>query len=181
LVEYDGRKEDTQETTPTVLTLEDLANKEYYSCKMCRTLIFTQDHYETPHHFIAKHSFSKNRKSNNPTKSTSSSSCQNIFLNIDNIPQWIYDTHNSLEESEGRLSCWKCNAKIGYWKWAGNQCSCGTWVTPAVYFNASRIDQSNNNNDNNNNSSHTSSNPLMNVVMPNQAYLKHLNIAYPKG
>lgn len=34
-------------------------------------------------------------------------------------------------EVEGKLSCPKCATRLGTYCWAGAQCSCGAWVTPA--------------------------------------------------
>ena len=42
--------------------------------------------------------------------------------------------------SEGKLTCPKCNAKLGLFRWHGNQCSCGTWVAPAIQIHLSKVD-----------------------------------------
>lgn len=43
----------------------------------------------------------------------------------------------------GRLDCPspKCGAKLGSWDWAGIQCACGAWVTPAFSLHRSKVDQ----------------------------------------
>eukprot|EP01138_Halocafeteria_seosinensis_P012867 gb/GECG01013144.1/.p1 GENE.gb/GECG01013144.1/~~gb/GECG01013144.1/.p1 ORF type:complete len:155 (+),score=23.64 gb/GECG01013144.1/:1-465(+) len=55
--------------------------------------------------------------------------CSSWFL--DEPLQWMREQTNS---EDGKLVCPndKCDAKLGYIKWAGTQCSCGTWVTPAI-------------------------------------------------
>jgi dual specificity phosphatase 12 len=41
---------------------------------------------------------------------------------------------------EGKLLCPKCNSRLGAFNWAGMQCSCGQWITPAFQFHKSRVD-----------------------------------------
>lgn len=46
-------------------------------------------------------------------------------------------------EVSGRLQCpaKKCGAKLGSWDWAGMQCGCGAWVTPAFALHRSKVDE----------------------------------------
>lgn len=44
-------------------------------------------------------------------------------------------------ENEGPLYCPTCNYHIGTYKWAGSQCSCGSWVVPSFQFPKSRVDK----------------------------------------
>ncbi len=41
----------------------------------------------------------------------------------------------------GKLLCYGCGARVGALRWAGSQCSCGTWVTPAVQLSKKALDQ----------------------------------------
>lgn len=41
---------------------------------------------------------------------------------------------------EGKLGCPKCAAKIGSFKWTGERCPCGTWVTPAFHIQSNKVD-----------------------------------------
>ena len=43
----------------------------------------------------------------------------------------------------GKLICptKRCGAKLGNFDWAGLQCSCGAWVTPAFAIAASKVDE----------------------------------------
>src|SRR5690554_6802729 len=50
--------------------------------------------------------------------------CQSYFIEP---VEWIQDLHGL----EGKISCPKCDSKLGTFKWSGGQCSCGSWVTPA--------------------------------------------------
>ncbi|KAL9940468.1 hypothetical protein V8E36_001173 [Tilletia maclaganii] len=45
-------------------------------------------------------------------------------------------------EVRGRIQCpnGRCSGKLGNWDWAGAQCACGAWVTPAFALHASRVD-----------------------------------------
>ena len=46
-------------------------------------------------------------------------------------------------EVTGRLNCPtpKCGQKLGSWDWAGMQCACGAWVTPAFSLHRSKVDE----------------------------------------
>mmetsp|Transcript_2588 Transcript_2588/g.2824 ORF Transcript_2588/g.2824 Transcript_2588/m.2824 type:complete len:197 (+) Transcript_2588:3-593(+) len=103
-------------------------DKTQFACKRCRTLLCSEDDLEDPPHTKAQQTFNRNR-------TTSSSSCNSIFLaeGLD----WMGDISTSME---GKLCCPKCTTKLGLWKWAGTQCSCGTWITPAVQINLGRVD-----------------------------------------
>ena len=63
--------------------------------------------------------------------------CQSLFLA--NGLDWMGDISLS---AEGKLSCpnVKCGSKLGLFKWHGTQCSCGTWVVPAIMIQKSRVD-----------------------------------------
>ncbi|CAN0440331.1 unnamed protein product, partial [Hapterophycus canaliculatus] len=47
-----------------------------------------------------------------------------------------------LGELEGKLSCPNkaCGARLGSLKWTGAQCSCGSWITPAIQFPRKNLD-----------------------------------------
>lgn len=47
---------------------------------------------------------------------------------------------NVNETVEGKFGCPKCDTKIGTWNWSGAQCSCGTWVVPAIQVPRSKVD-----------------------------------------
>ena len=46
-----------------------------------------------------------------------------------------------MSEAEGKIHCPKCSARVGSFSWSGTQCSCGTWVTPAISFQRARVDR----------------------------------------
>ena len=106
------------------------SNRNRFACKICRTILFGEKDLENPPHTKGKHSFSrlKSKSSNGATK------CNNIFLSAG--LDWMGD----MSAFEGRLECPKCSSKVGHWNWSGAQCSCGSWVTPAIYFPQSKVD-----------------------------------------
>lgn len=125
----------------TLLTPDDLIHKEYYSCRMCRTPLFTEDHVENPPHHPAQHGFGRHQRPRPNNNNTQHATCQSVFLSTDDLPVWLDGVVG--DAMEGRIVCPKpgCGGKVGTWKWAGTQCSCGTWVTPAVQFAAGRVDR----------------------------------------
>ena len=42
---------------------------------------------------------------------------------------------------EGRIDCPKCMSKLGQYNWAGAQCSCGRWITPAFMLHRKQVDE----------------------------------------
>ena len=101
--------------------------KNQYSCHKCRTILLGQDDLEDPPHVPSKHSFS-------PRKHSGASSCHSLFLHS-GLP-WM----GAMEDAEGKLSCPRCETKVGNWNWSGAQCSCGTWVVPAIQIPTSKVD-----------------------------------------
>jgi dual specificity phosphatase 12 len=106
-------------------------NLTMFACRMCRTVLFGEDDLATDH-VQNLHSF----RYTNFNQKRSAVECQSFFCN-DNVLGWLSP---SGQDIEGKLACTKCSAKIGHWKWAGAQCSCGTWVTPAIQIPASKVD-----------------------------------------
>jgi len=114
------------------LSPEKLASKIHFSCRKCRTPLFTEDDLENPPHPVGKHTFNRKKIIQ------FSGACQSAFLN-EGLP-WMGDI---TLEMEGKITCPRpsCNAKVGSWNWSGAQCSCGTWVTPAIQFPLSKVDK----------------------------------------
>ncbi|KAL4399338.1 tyrosine protein phosphatase Yvh1 [Malassezia pachydermatis] len=57
---------------------------------------------------------------------------------------WMMDSSDVVEGViSGRLICPndKCQAKLGSWTWAGTQCACGAWVTPAFGLQRAKVDE----------------------------------------
>ncbi|GLJ38690.1 hypothetical protein SUGI_0788680 [Cryptomeria japonica] len=64
----------------------------------------------------------KNRSARDLTNVESKPGCSSVFVEP---MQWM----EAVQEGaiEGKLTCKGCNARLGYFNWAGMQCSCGTW------------------------------------------------------
>jgi dual specificity phosphatase 12 len=103
-----------------------------YACRKCRTILFGEDDIEDPPHVPAQHQFSARKMHHG---GAGPSSCQSFFL-TDKGLDWMGD----MSGMEGRFNCPKCKSKLGTWHWAGAQCSCGSWVTPAVQIPKSKVD-----------------------------------------
>ncbi|SAM85913.1 related to Tyrosine specific protein phosphatase and dual specificity protein phosphatase [Ustilago bromivora] len=67
-----------------------------------------------------------------------SPACSSYF-----IEPMAWMLHLSSGQVTGRLNCpsAKCGAKLGSWDWAGMQCACGSWVTPAFALHRSKVDE----------------------------------------
>jgi dual specificity phosphatase 12 len=112
--------------------------KERYFCRICRTSLFGEEDLQDPPHEASRHQFS-HRKIQHGVVSTSLNSgrCQSYFLR-DSLEWMGNDICNGV--SEGKFNCPNCAAKIGTWIWSGTQCSCGTWVVPAIQIPKSKVD-----------------------------------------
>jgi dual specificity phosphatase 12 len=104
-----------------------------YACKICRTILFAESDLQNPSHSKSQHKFSSRKTKSGAN--VSNSRCESLFL-ADGVG-WMGDIASS---SEGKLTCPKCNAKLGLFRWHGNQCSCGTWVAPAIQIHLSKVD-----------------------------------------
>ena len=119
---------------PTQSSTQHIPNPEKtrYACKRCRSVLFGVEDLEDPPHVQSQHNFLKKRhKSGYNNMGT----CQNHCL-AQPLP-WM----NGCNEMEGRIHCFKCNTKLGHYSWTGAQCSCGTWVTPAIMIPCSKVDE----------------------------------------
>lgn len=97
-------------------------------CKMCRYELF--DISDT-----IEHESGKNRKRFAKKKEniTDKIVCNKLYLDK---MDWMGD----LSELEGIFCCPKCSTKIGGYKWDGEQCSCGVWISPSIHIIKSKVD-----------------------------------------
>lgn len=100
--------------------------KVRFACRKCRTILFGHD--DLFDHVPSRHSFSRRHAS-------ASSRCESLFLS--GSLGWM----GYVNAPEGKFDCPKCESKLGHWKWSGAQCSCGTWVTPAIQVPLSKVDR----------------------------------------
>lgn len=108
--------------------IDELRNR--YACRICRHILLGDADLQDPPHVPSRHQFSYRKQ----MAGTGGANCQSLFLGSG--LSWMGD----ISEYEGKFGCPYCNAKLGIWKWAGAQCSCGTWVTPAIQIPLSKID-----------------------------------------
>lgn len=104
-----------------------------YACKICRTILFAETDLQNPSHSKSQHKFSSRKTKSGAN--VSNSRCESLFL-ADGVG-WMGDIASF---SEGKFTCPKCNSKLGLFRWHGNQCSCGTWVAPAIQIHSSKVD-----------------------------------------
>jgi dual specificity phosphatase 12 len=108
-----------------------------YSCRRCRCALFRDTVVSL--HEIGAHGFSYRRAHKGAggggvggaTLSSDGSSpaitCTSYFLSEALV--WMSDASTDVE---GKLNCPGCACRLGTLSWVGSQCSCGTWVTPAI-------------------------------------------------
>ena len=101
-----------------------------YTCRKCRQLLFTEEQV-MPHEPEA-HAF--RRRKGGQLQTTDGNGCTSFFL--EDSLDWMEDTG----AYEQKILCPNCATRVGVLKWSGNQCSCGSWVTPAIQFNKSKLD-----------------------------------------
>ncbi|URD97805.1 Dual specificity phosphatase, catalytic domain containing protein [Musa troglodytarum] len=107
-----------------------------YRCKKCRRIVALQGN-------VVSHVPGENetffdwqkRKSGNWSNRFQEQECSSLFVEP---LKWM----TSVEDGalEGKLSCIKCDARLGYFNWSGIQCSCGSWITPAFQIHKSKVD-----------------------------------------
>eukprot|EP00760_Papus_ankaliazontas_P010757 PhM_4_TR14434/c0_g3_i1/m.76840/K14819/DUSP12, YVH1; dual specificity phosphatase 12 len=120
-----------------------------YSCKRCRTLLFTSSH-------VIPHDPSEGRSGHKPFKHkaygihNSFSACTSMFVNYDEdevILSWMRGAvleASKVGSLQGDLFCPKCPkgaVKLGRFNIGGSQCSCGHWVVPAYQITFSKVDE----------------------------------------
>ncbi|CAN0066801.1 unnamed protein product [Ascophyllum nodosum] len=110
----------------------ETAEDHVYCCRMCRRTILTQGEVET--HEVARQSFHRRKCK----VGTSTKVCSSVFLG-EPLP-WM--KQQTGEVVEGKLFCpnKSCGVRLGSLKWTGAQCSCGSWVTPAIQFPKKNLD-----------------------------------------
>jgi len=126
------------EEPSTSVTREPDPTKTRYCCRKCRTMLFGDDDLEDPPHAPSEHDFSRRKRGSGA--GTSNGTCQSYFLKAGLEGYGWLDTGSASGAAEGRLACPRCYAKVGTYHWHGAQCSCGTWVVPALQVPRSRVD-----------------------------------------
>lgn len=132
-VQQSHRDEDTPEAAPALVVHTPNSSLTRYACRRCRTVLFGIEDQEDPPHRQSLHDFRKKRQK---VGYGNAGPCQNYFI-AQPLP-WMDD---GCSDVEGKLHCPKCKTKVGHYSWTGAQCSCGTWVTPAIMIPLSKVDE----------------------------------------
>ena len=136
--------------------INDINPEFNFKCGKCRKSLFNDKQLILFHENSAKDTYSHKRKKNNSVNTTE---CTSYFLNIERL---MNNNKNSNEEKKdidfieqfqivmekqnmklesGIIKCKKCSLKLGEFFDKGTQCSCGSWVVPAVQIVKSKVDK----------------------------------------
>ncbi|XP_043687375.1 probable inactive dual specificity protein phosphatase-like At4g18593 isoform X1 [Telopea speciosissima] len=111
--------------------------KLIFRCKKCRRIVAAQENVVIHERGEGEICFKWKKRSGDPgERDKEPPECSSIFVEP---MKWM----QTVEEGnvENKLQCLGCNARLGSFNWAGMQCSCGAWVTPAFQLHKSRIDE----------------------------------------
>ena len=108
--------------------------KKLFKCKLCRKNLFNDKNIIYLHEFTPKEKYSNKRRKVNAVRTQE---CSSYFLN-----DYIDENDNDYMKIEnGKILCKKCGNKLGEFLPKGTQCSCGSWVVPAVQIVKSKVDE----------------------------------------
>ncbi|KAJ2726677.1 tyrosine protein phosphatase yvh1 [Coemansia sp. Benny D115] len=109
-------------------------------CKKCRRALVTDSNILEHQAGAGQMAFSYNKRSasgvDTPHAFPQNSACSSVFVEP---MEWMDGVAEGLIEC--KITCPKCQAKLGAYNWAGAQCSCGKWVTPSFQIHRNRIDE----------------------------------------
>lgn len=125
-----------------------------FKCGKCRKTLFSDKQLILFHDNLAKNKYSNKRRKNNTVKTTE---CTSYFLSIERLMEDEDNKNNNKDKFEENMinnnmklesdaiKCKKCSYKLGEFFPKGTQCSCGSWVVPAVQIVKSKVDKIKNN------------------------------------
>lgn len=113
-----------------------------YGCMRCRCPLFRDVNIRS--HEAGVHDFTYHKRAKDRAHGTAASgvatepviTCSSHFLMEPLV--WMQETSAAVE---GKLACPKCASRVGTLNWSGTQCSCGTWVTPAIQIWKKSVDE----------------------------------------
>ena len=135
--------------------INDINPEFNFKCSKCRKSLFNDKQLILFHENSAKYTYSHKRKKYNSVNTTE---CTSYFLNIERLNnkknnneekkdidfieqfQIVMESQNMKLES-CIIKCKKCSLKLGEFFDKGTQCSCGSWVVPAVQIVKSKVDK----------------------------------------
>lgn len=104
-----------------------------YRCKKCRRLVASEENIVPHEQGKGEQCFKRKKRSemeNEPAE------CSSLFVES---MKWMQSVQEGFVGE--KLQCMGCKARLGSFNWAGLQCSCGAWVTPAFQLHKSRLDK----------------------------------------
>jgi hypothetical protein len=144
------------------ITTTSTTSELIFSCRICRVILCKESHlvtHEPGRHTFSHHRLNKERKEQNTSissvpsldelvsfdeegvsvssSSSSATRCTSLFLS--EPLQWMKEAA-SADPVEEKLICYSCGTRVGALRWAGGQCSCGTWVCPAIVLYKKSLD-----------------------------------------
>ncbi|XP_066339217.1 uncharacterized protein [Miscanthus floridulus] len=110
--------------------------KTAYRCRKCRRVIAVEDNVVSHVPGEGESRFDWNRRKSGHPYNNKEQDCSSLFVEP---LKWMTP---AVEDGalEGKISCIHCGARLGYFNWAGIQCNCGSWVTPAFQIVKSKVD-----------------------------------------
>lgn len=122
---------------------QTIKEETIYKCKKCRIQVFT-DKDVTPHvingsQFTVLHQGKQSdKKEEDSTDEDKEKICKDQLF-VEPL-DWFKDL---LTEMSGKLMCpsEKCGSKLGSFDWCGSKCTCGSWVSPAIHIQTSKVDK----------------------------------------
>lgn len=111
-------------------------------CKRCRTVLAMEteiEKHERPDMNSRQAQFIKTAPNSRRIISAvdASKTCSHYF--VDEPLTWM-TSELSKQDMEGKLSCPKCETKVGGYSWKGSRCSCGKWMIPAIHLQTAKVD-----------------------------------------
>ena len=145
--------------------LESLSKPQaMYRCKKCRRIVAIEENIVPHEPGKGEECFAWKKRSGNyaervqcssifvePMKWMQNSKPFALYIDVLTVSQqeslhllthcfvFFFAVHDGTVEE--KLLCLGCNARLGYFNWAGMQCSCGAWVNPAFQLHKSRLDE----------------------------------------
>ncbi|KAM5236700.1 dual specificity protein phosphatase 12 [Ctenodactylus gundi] len=121
---------------PTTIS-QGLKDEVLYKCRKCRRSLFRSSSILGHNEGSGPAAFAHKRMAPSVVLTMGSQApCTSYFIEP---VQWMEST--LLGVMDGQLLCPKCSAKLGSFNWYGEQCSCGTWITPAFQIHKNRVDE----------------------------------------
>lgn len=136
--------------------INDINPEFIFKCGKCRKSLFNDKQIILFHDISAKDTYSHKRRKYNAVNTTE---CTSYFLNIERL---MNNSINNIENNKdidyidkfkiimekqnmkldsSIIKCKKCSLKLGEFFTKGTQCSCGSWVVPAVQIVKSKVDK----------------------------------------